>query len=117
MEDDGLVQWSAIEVMLRINYRGSLGYGKAFLEAGYREWEAKCKTILQMGYLVIDQGIADPKKVAIFGGSYGGYAALCGATFTPDLYCCAIDMVGVSNLITMLKSYPPYWNVFLLTGI
>jgi len=60
----------------------------------------------------IKQGIADPKRVAIFGGSYGGYAALVGATFTPDLFRCAIDIVGPSNLVTLLKSFPPYWKIF-----
>lgn len=61
----------------------------------------------------IQQGIADPKKVAIYGGSYGGYAALVGATFTPDLFCCAVDIVGPSNLLTLIKSIPPYWSTFL----
>jgi dipeptidyl aminopeptidase/acylaminoacyl peptidase len=63
----------------------------------------------------IDRGIADPKKVAIYGGSYGGYAALAGATFTPDLFCCAVDIVGPSNLITLIKTIPPYWSTFLAT--
>jgi dipeptidyl aminopeptidase/acylaminoacyl peptidase len=61
----------------------------------------------------IQQGYADPKRVAIYGGSYGGYAALVGATFTPDLFCCAVDIVGPSNLITLIRSIPPYWSTFL----
>ena len=112
----GQVQWLANRgyAVLQINYRGSLGYGKKFLKAGYREWGGKMQDDLTDGVTwAIDQGIADPNKVVIFGGSYGGYAALCGATFTPDLFCCAVDIVGVSNLISFLKSYPPYWNVFL----
>ncbi|UCH71327.1 MAG: prolyl oligopeptidase family serine peptidase, partial [Candidatus Bathyarchaeota archaeon] len=59
------------------------------------------------------QGIADPEKVAIYGGSYGGYAALVGATFTPDVFCCAVDIVGPSNLITFINTIPPYWTAFL----
>ncbi len=59
----------------------------------------------------IKEGIADPKKIAIFGGSYGGYAALVGATFTPDLFCCAVDYVGPSNLMTVLQTLPPYWSL------
>jgi dipeptidyl aminopeptidase/acylaminoacyl peptidase len=63
----------------------------------------------------IEQGIADAQKVAIFGGSYGGYAALVGATFTPDLFCCAVDIVGPSNLLTLSRSFPPYWAAFMGT--
>lgn len=62
---------------------------------------------------LIQEGIADPKRVAIYGGSYGGYATLAGLTFTPDLYCCGIDYVGVSNLFTFMKTIPPYWKPFL----
>ncbi len=61
----------------------------------------------------VERGLADPKKVAIYGGSYGGYAALVGITFTPDLFCCAVDIVGPSNLITMIKTIPPYWSTLL----
>jgi dipeptidyl aminopeptidase/acylaminoacyl peptidase len=61
----------------------------------------------------VDAGIADPKRVAIYGASYGGYAALVGATFTPDLFCCAVDVVGPSNLITMIRTIPPYWSTFI----
>ncbi len=63
--------------------------------------------------MAVKKHIADPKKVAIFGGSYGGYAALVGATETPDLFCCAVDIVGPSNLITLVQSFPPYWQAFL----
>lgn len=62
---------------------------------------------------LIEQGIADPQRIAIYGASYGGYATLAGITFTPNLYACAIDYVGVSNLFTFMKSIPPYWEVFL----
>jgi dipeptidyl aminopeptidase/acylaminoacyl peptidase len=63
----------------------------------------------------VDAGVADPERVAIYGGSYGGYAALVGATFTPNLFRCAVDVVGPSNLITLIKSIPPYWSTFLAT--
>ena len=95
---------------LQVNYRGSSGYGKEFLNAGNKEWGGKMHNDLVDGvHWAIDQGIADPKKVAIYGGSYGGFAALVGATFTPDLFCCAVDIVGPSNLITFIRTIPPYW--------
>lgn len=89
--------------VLQINYRGSGGYGYSFMKAGQREWGGKMQDDLTDGVKwAIAQGIADPDRVAIYGGSYGGYAALAGVTFTPELYCCAINYVGVSdlNLIT-----------------
>jgi len=89
--------------VLQINYRGSGGYGYSFMKAGQREWGGKMQDDLSDGVKwAIAQGIADPNRVAIYGGSYGGYAALAGVTFTPELYCCAINYVGVSdlNLIT-----------------
>jgi dipeptidyl aminopeptidase/acylaminoacyl peptidase len=105
-------QWLANRgyLCIQVNYRGSTGYGKDFVNAGDREWGAKMQDDLTdaVGYAV-SQGWADPARVAIYGGSYGGYAALAGATFTPDLYCCAVDIVGPSNLITLIKSVPPYW--------
>ncbi|MEW5972099.1 MAG: S9 family peptidase, partial [Pseudomonadota bacterium] len=105
-------QWFANRgyACLQVNFRGSTGYGKAFLNAGNREWGAKMHDDLvdAVGW-VVAQGIADPKKIAIFGESYAGYAALVGATFTPDLFCCAVDRVGISNLETYLLSIPPYW--------
>jgi len=105
-------QWFANRgyACLQVNYRGSSGYGKEFLNAGNKEWGGKMHNDLVDGvHWAIDQGIADPKKVAIYGGSYGGFAALVGATFTPDLFCCAVDIVGPSNLITFIKTIPPYW--------
>ena len=80
---------------VQVNYRGSTGYGKSFVSAGDREWGAKMHDdLLDAVQHVVDQGWADPKKVAIYGGSYGGYAALVGAAFTPDVFCCAVDIVG-----------------------
>ncbi len=105
-------QWFANRgyACLQVNYRGSTGYGKDFLNAGNKEWGRKMQDDLVDGvHWAIEQGIADAKKVAIYGGSYGGYAALAGATFTPDLFCCAVDIVGPSNLITLIKTIPPYW--------
>jgi dipeptidyl aminopeptidase/acylaminoacyl peptidase len=105
-------QWFANRgyACLQVNYRGSSGYGKEFLNAGNKEWGGKMHNDLVDGvHWAIDQGIADPKKVAIYGGSYGGFAALVGATFTPDLFCCAVDIVGPSNLITFIRTIPPYW--------
>jgi len=105
-------QWMANRgyAALQVNFRGSTGYGKAFVNAGDKEWGAKMHDDLvdAVGWAV-DQGIADPKRVGIYGGSYGGYAALAGATFTPDLFCCSVDIVGPSNLITLINSVPPYW--------
>lgn len=101
---------------LQVNYRGSTGYGKEFLSAGDREWGGKMHDdLVDAVQWAIKQGIADPQKVAIYGGSYGGYAALVGATFTPDLFCCAVDIVGPSNLITLLRSVPPYWSALLVS--
>ncbi|HET8911292.1 MAG TPA: S9 family peptidase [Ktedonobacteraceae bacterium] len=111
-------QWFANRgyACLQVNFRGSTGYGKDFLNAGNKEWGRNMHNdLVDAVQWAIDQGIADPKKVAIFGGSYGGYAALVGATFTPDLFCCAVDIVGPSNLITLIRTIPPYWSTFLAT--
>src|SRR5215469_16957498 len=109
---DPIPQWLANRgyLCVQVNFRGSAGYGKEFLNAGDREWGAKMQDDLSDAVAeVVSQGWADPSKVAIVGGSYGGYAALAGATFTPDLYCCAVDIVGPSNLITLIETVPPYW--------
>jgi len=106
-------QWFANRgyISLQINYRGSTGYGKNFLNAGNKEWGGKMHDDLIDGVnFVVKKGYANPKKIAIFGGSYGGYAALVGATFTPDVFACAVDIVGPSNLVTMMKTIPPYWE-------
>jgi dipeptidyl aminopeptidase/acylaminoacyl peptidase len=97
--------------VLMPNFRGSTGYGKKFLDAGNREWGAKMQDDITWGvkYLVAE-GIADPKRVGILGGSYGGYATLAGVAFTPDVYAAAVDIVGPSNLITLLNAIPPYWE-------
>ena len=98
--------------VLQINFRGSTGFGKKYLHAGDRQWGLKMQTDLADGVKwAVDEGIADPARVAIFGGSYGGYAALAGAAFTPELYRCAVDECGPSNLFTLLASIPPYWEV------
>lgn len=109
-------QWLANRgyICLEVNYRGSTGYGKNFVNAGDHEWAGKMHNdLVDAVQWAIQKGYANPKKVAIYGGSYGGYAALVGATFTPDLFCCAVDIVGPSNLITLIKSIPPYWSTFL----
>jgi dipeptidyl aminopeptidase/acylaminoacyl peptidase len=106
-------QWFANRgyACFEINYRGSTGYGKKFLNAGDKEWGRKMHYDLVDGVQwAVQQGIADAKRVAIYGGSYGGYAALVGATMTPDLFRCAVDIVGPSNLITLIKTIPPYWS-------
>jgi dipeptidyl aminopeptidase/acylaminoacyl peptidase len=98
--------------VLQINFRGSTGFGKKYLHAGDREWGLTMQNDLTDGVKwAVDNGIADPRRVAIFGGSYGGYAALAGAAFTPDLYRCGVDECGPSNLFTLLESFPPYWEV------
>jgi dipeptidyl aminopeptidase/acylaminoacyl peptidase len=97
--------------VLMPNFRGSTGYGKKFLDAGNHEWGGKMQDDITWGvkYLV-SEGITDPKRVGILGGSYGGYATLAGVTFTPDLYAAAVDIVGPSNLMTLLDAIPPYWE-------
>ena len=110
---DPEAQWLANRgyLCLQVNYRGSTGYGKSFVAAGDREWGAKMHDdLLDAVQYAVDQGWADPAKVAIYGGSYGGYAALVGAAFTPDVFCCAVDIVGPSNLQTLLETIPPYWK-------
>ncbi len=94
------------------NFRGSTGYGKKYLNAGNKQWGtgAMQHDITDAVYYLIKEGIADPKRVAIAGGSYGGYATLAGLAFTPDLYACGFDIVGPSNIITLLNSIPPYWK-------
>jgi dipeptidyl aminopeptidase/acylaminoacyl peptidase len=101
--------------VMQVNYRSSTGYGKAYLNAGNRQWGtgAMQHDVTDAVQWLIDEGIADPAKVAIFGGSYGGYATLAGVTFTPDLYACGIPYVGPSNLITLIESFPEYWKPFL----
>ena len=97
--------------ILMANFRGSTGYGKAFLNAGNGEWGRKMQDDITWGVNhLVAEGIADAERVAILGGSYGGYAALAGVTFTPDLFRAAVDIVGPSNLITLLDSIPPYWE-------
>lgn len=97
--------------VLQPNFRASTGYGKKFLDAGNKEWGQKMQDDVTWGakYL-INEGIADPKRVGIMGGSYGGYATLAGVTFTPDMYAAGVSIVGPSNLITLLESIPPYWE-------
>ncbi len=99
--------------VLQMNFRGSTGYGKKFWEASFKQWGLKMQDDISDGVKwLIKTGIADPKRVAIYGGSYGGYATLAGVTFTPDLYACAVDYVGVSNMFSFLKTIPPYWEPF-----
>ncbi len=112
---DPEAQWLANRgyACLQINFRGSTGFGKRFLNAGDKEWGGKMHDdVIDAVRWAVDAGIADPKRVAIYGASYGGYAALVGATFTPDAFCCAVDVVGPSNLITMIETIPPYWEAF-----
>lgn len=100
--------------VLQMNFRGSTGYGRKFLEASYKQWGLSMQDDITDGVRwLIGQGIADPKRVAIYGGSYGGYAVLAGLAFTPDLYACGIDYVGVSNLFTFMNTIPPYWRPML----
>jgi dipeptidyl aminopeptidase/acylaminoacyl peptidase len=110
---DPEAQWLANRgyAVLQINFRGSTGYGKAYVNAGDREWAGKMHTDLLDGVnWAVEQGYVDPKKVCIYGGSYGGYAALVGVTFTPETFACGVSIVGPSNIVTLLKSIPPYWE-------
>jgi dipeptidyl aminopeptidase/acylaminoacyl peptidase len=101
-------------VVLQINYRGSTGYGRMFKEAAKGEFAGKMHTDLIDGVQwAISEGIADPDKIAIYGHSYGGYATLVGLTFTPDVFACGVDAVGISNLISFTKSVPKYWRIWM----
>lgn len=109
-------QWLANRgyAVLSVNYRGSEGFGKAFLNAGNKEWAGKMHDdLLDAVDWAVKEGIADKSKVAIYGGSYGGYATLVGLTFTPDVFACGVDIVGPSNLESLLKSFPAYWGAFM----
>ncbi|MBF2000496.1 MAG: S9 family peptidase [Synechococcales cyanobacterium C42_A2020_086] len=110
---DPEAQWLANRgyAVLQVNFRGSTGYGKAFLNAGNREWAAKMHDdLIDAVNWLVAQEISDPNKIAIMGGSYGGYATLVGLTFTPEVFAAGVDIVGPSNIITLLKSIPPYWE-------
>ena len=109
----GTVQWLANRgyAVLQTNFRSSTGYGKKFLHAGDRQWGLKMHDdLIDASDWAVKQGYVDPKKIAIMGGSYGGYATLAGLTFTPDYFTCGVDIVGPSNLKTLLASIPPYWK-------
>jgi dipeptidyl aminopeptidase/acylaminoacyl peptidase len=100
--------------VLQVNFRGSTGYGRKFWEASFKQWGKAMQDDITDGVKwLIKEGIADPKRVGIYGGSYGGYATLAGLTFTPDLYAAGVDYVGVSNIFTFIKAFPPYWKPFL----
>ncbi len=100
--------------VLQMNYRGSTGYGKKFWEAGFKEWGKKMQDDITDGVdYLIAEGIVDKNRIGIYGGSYGGYAVLAGLAFTPDVYACGVDYVGVSNLFTFMKTIPPYWKPYL----
>ena len=99
--------------VLQMNFRGSTGYGKAFWEKSFKQWGKTMQDDISDGVKwLIAEGIADPKRIGIYGGSYGGYATLAGLAFSPELYACGVDYVGVSNLFTFQKSIPPYWEPF-----
>jgi dipeptidyl aminopeptidase/acylaminoacyl peptidase len=109
-------QWMANRgyAVLSVNYRGSTGFGKSFMRAAIREFAGKMHDDLIDGVnWAVDEGIADPEKVAIAGGSYGGYATLVGVSFTPDTFACGVDIVGPSSLVTLIESFPEYWKPFL----
>ena len=99
--------------VLQMNFRGSTGYGRSFWEKSFKQWGKTMQNDISDGVeWLVKQGIADPKRVAIYGASSGGYATLAGITFTPELYACAVDYVGVSNMFTFMKTVPPYWEPF-----
>jgi acylaminoacyl-peptidase len=111
----GVNQWLANRnyAVLQVNFRGSTGFGKAFTNAGDHEWGGKMHNdLIDAVNWCIAEGIADPKRIAIYGYSYGGYAAFVGATFTPDVFCCSVPIVGISNLETMIANPPPYWAAY-----
>jgi dipeptidyl aminopeptidase/acylaminoacyl peptidase len=106
-------QWLANRgyAVLSVNYRGSTGFGKAFINAANREWAGKMHVdLLDAADWAVREGVALKDKIAILGGSYGGYAVLVGLTFTPDVFACGVDIVGPSSLVTLLNTIPPYWE-------
>ncbi|MFW6189199.1 MAG: alpha/beta fold hydrolase [Planctomycetota bacterium] len=110
---DSQHQWLANRgyAVLSVNYRGSTGFGKEFLNAGNKEWAGKMhEDLIDAVDWAVDQGITEDDAVAVMGGSYGGYATLVGMTFTPETFACGVDIVGPSNLVTLLESIPPYWK-------
>ena len=100
--------------VFQMNFRGSLGYGKDFWQSSFKQWGRTMQDDISDGVKwLIEEGIADPDRVAIYGASYGGYATLAGMTLTPELYCCGVDYVGVSNMFTFMNTIPPYWEPLL----
>src|SRR5262249_4909424 len=111
-------QWMANRgyAVLSVNFRASTGFGKAFINAGDREWARRMHNdLIDAVNWAVAQGIAQKDKVAIYGGAYGGDSALVGLTYTPLTFACGVDVVGPSNLNTLLSSIPPYWASFLDT--
>ena len=99
--------------VFQMNFRGSTGYGRDFWEKSFKQWGKTMQDDITDGVeWLINEGIADPERIAIYGASYGGYATLAGLTFTPDLYACGVDYVGVSSLFTFMESMPPYWELY-----
>ncbi|MBO01044.1 MAG: S9 family peptidase [Candidatus Marinimicrobia bacterium] len=99
--------------VFQMNFRGSTGYGREFWEKSFKEWGKSMQDDITDGVnWLIDEEIADPDRIAIYGASYGGYATLAGLAFTPDLYACGVDYVGVSSLFTFMESMPPYWELY-----
>ncbi|UXN58752.1 alpha/beta hydrolase family protein [Phyllobacterium zundukense] len=108
-------QWLASRgyAVLSVNFRGSTGFGKSFINAANKEWGGKMHDdLIDAVEWAISQGVADPARIAIMGGSYGGYAALAGLTFTPERFACAVDLVGISNLVTFVNTIPEYWRTW-----
>jgi dipeptidyl aminopeptidase/acylaminoacyl peptidase len=100
--------------VLQMNFRTSTGYGRKFWEAGFKQSGLAIQDDITDGVKwLIDKGIADPERIGIFGGSYGGYCTLAGLAFTPDLYACGVDYVGISSFFTIIKTIPPYWEPML----
>lgn len=100
--------------VLQMNFRGSVGFGRKFWESSFKQWGKTMQNDISDGVnWIVEQGIADPARIAIYGGSYGGYAVLAGLAFTPDLYAAGVDYVGVSNLFTFMNSIPAYWKPYL----
>ncbi len=98
--------------ILQMNFRGSVGYGREFWESSFKQWGKTMQDDITDGVnWLVEQGIADENRIAIYGASYGGYATLAGLAFTPDLYACGVDYVGVSNIFTLLETLPPYWEL------